>query len=440
MKAKKNYMILLLAAALFLTGCSIQTVDKMYLLPKRTEQYNNLQSAIDEAMDGLEYSAPRAGENQQTVQMVDLDGDGLQEHLVYAKGASERPLRILIFRGQGEEYVLSDIIESNGTAYDQVEYVQMDGVGGAEIVVGRQLDGQTLGAVSVYTFSNGAAEQLVSSSYRKFLTIDIDANGLTELFVLRPGQTETDRGIAEFYAMENDTVQRSNEVSMSEPADKLKRVLVGTLHGGQPAVYIASTVGDTAIITDVYVFVDGLLTNVTFSSESGTSVQTMRNYYVYADDIDNDGVVELPMLMNMKSLDELQSTERQDLIRWYAMEADGSEVDKMYTYHNFVSGWYFQLDSQWAPRLSVRNVANAYEFYLWDEDFTSARRLLTIYALTGQNREEQAMADNRFVVYKTEQFLYAASLEPVALENQINQESIIRRFHLIHQDWKTGET
>lgn len=440
MKTKQKCIWLLLAAVLLLTGCSVQTVDKMYLLPKRTEQYNDLQSAIDQAMDGLEYNAPRAGENQQTVQMVDLDGDGMQEYLVYAKGTSERPLRILVFRSQAGSYVLSDTIESNGTAYDQVEYVQMDGAGGAEIVVGRQLDGQTLGNVSVYSFSGGAAQQLISSSYRKFLTVDMDADGVTELFILRPGQTETDRGIAEFYTVRDGTVSRSNEVNMSEPADKLKRVLVGSLHGGQPAVYIASAVGDTAIITDVYAIVDGLLSNVTFSNESGTSVQTMRNYYVYADDIDNDGVVELPMLMNMKTLDEPRTGERQDLIRWYAMEADGSEVDKMYTYHNFVAGWYFQLDSEWAPRLSVRNIGNAYEFYLWDVDFTSARRLLTIYALTGQNREEQAMLDNRFVVHKTEQFLYAASLEPVALENQISQESIIRRFHLIHQDWKTGET
>lgn len=440
MKVKQKCIWLLLAAVLLLSGCSVQTVDKMYLLPKRTEQYNDLQSAIDQAMEGLEYNAPRAGENQQTVQMVDLDGDGMQEYLVFAKGTSERPLRILVFRSRDGSYILSDTIESNGTSYDQVEYVQMDGTGGVEIVVGRQLDGQTMGNVSVYSFSGGTAEQLLSSSYRKFLTVDMDADGVTELFILRPGQMETDRGIAEFYTVRDGTVSRSNEVNMSEPADKLKRVLVGTLHGGQPAVYIASAVGDTAIITDVYALVDELLTNVTFSNESGTSIQTMRNYYVYADDIDNDGVVELPMLMNMKTLDEPRAGERQDLIRWYAMEADGNEVDKMYTYHNFVAGWYFQLDSVWAPRLSVRNIGNAYEFYLWDEDYTSARRLLTIYALTGQNREEQAMLDNRFVVYKTEQFLYAASLEPAALENQINQESIIRRFHLIHQDWKTGET
>lgn len=174
MKTKQKCIWLLLAAVLLLTGCSVQTVDKMYLLPKRTEQYNDLQSAIDQAMDGLEYNAPRAGENQQTVQMVDLDGDGMQEYLVYAKGTSERPLRILVFRSQAGSYVLSDTIESNGTAYDQVEYVQMDGAGGAEIVVGRQLDGQTLGNVSVYSFSGGAAQQLISSSYRKFLTVDME--------------------------------------------------------------------------------------------------------------------------------------------------------------------------------------------------------------------------------------------------------------------------
>ena len=70
---------LLILASLLLTGCALQTVDEMYALPKRSKEYDSLQSAIDSAMYGLSYSAPVSGENQQTVQMADLDGDGVEE-------------------------------------------------------------------------------------------------------------------------------------------------------------------------------------------------------------------------------------------------------------------------------------------------------------------------------------------------------------------------
>ena len=69
---------LLILASILLTGCALQTVDEMYALPKRSKEYDSLQSAIDSAMYGLSYSAPVSGENQQTVQMADLDGDGVE--------------------------------------------------------------------------------------------------------------------------------------------------------------------------------------------------------------------------------------------------------------------------------------------------------------------------------------------------------------------------
>lgn len=439
MGRKISLAFFLLLAVLMLGGCAV-TVDEMYCPPKRSEEYNNLQSAIDGAMSELSYCAPRAGEYQQTVQIADLDGDGEQEYLLFAKGTMERPLRILIFRNVDGDYNLVNTIESNGTAFEQVEYVQIDGKGGVEVVVGYQLNDRVLRAVTVYSFSGDEVKQLMSVNYTKFLTVDLDKDGRSELFVLRPGQTDTDNGVAELYGMENGAMERSNEVSMSRPADNLKRVIVGQLYGGQQAIYVASAVGETAIVTDVYTVNNGMLTNVSFSHESGTSIQTMRNYYVYADDIDNDGVVELPDLISMISLNGMGQPEKQDLIRWYSMDPNGKEVDKLYTYHNFVGGWYVQLESQWIHLLTVQNNSNQYEFYLWNEDQSSADKIFTIYAFTGANRNEQSLNSGRFILYQTDAMIYAASLEECATNYELTQENLIERFHMIQQDWITGET
>ena len=69
-------IVSLLLAVLILSGCGMRTVHELYQLPKRSEEYNNLQSAIDSVMNGLEYCAPLFGQHLQTVQMADLDGDG----------------------------------------------------------------------------------------------------------------------------------------------------------------------------------------------------------------------------------------------------------------------------------------------------------------------------------------------------------------------------
>lgn len=440
MRRCSKIIISILSAALLLSGCTMRTVGQMYQLPHRSDDYNNLQSAIDNAMSGLDYSAPLAGENRQTVHIADLDGDEEPEYLVFAKGSAERPLRILIFNEVEDTFVHVDTIESNGSAFDQVEYVEMDGNHGVEIVVGSQLSDQVLRSVAVYTYTAGQIQQMMTANYTKFLTEDLNKDGLYELFLLRPGQTDTDNGIAELYLVNQGVMERSNEVNMSAPTDKLKRILIGKLHDDKTAVYVASTAGETALITDVYTIVDDRLANVSFSNESGTSVKTMRNYYVYADDIDNDGVVELPYLISMQPLEGEPGSDRQELIRWYAMQSDGGEIDKLYTYHNFVGGWYLELDSTIAPRIAVKQIGNTYEFYLWDEQFRYEQPVMTIYALSGQSREIQSREEGRFVLYKTESITYAASLKIAAAACGVTQENLLRAFHLIQQDWKTGET
>lgn len=422
------------------SGCVFSTVNEMYQLPKRSEEYHALQQVIDSAMGDMSYCAPLSGQQRQTVQMADLDGDGVQEYILFAKAESELPLRLLIFDKKEEQYVHVDTIESNGTAFDRVEYMQMDEYPGLEIVVGRQVSDQVMRSLSVYTFSGGEGEQLLSTNYQRYLTVNLTRDERQELMVLRPGLTETDRGVVELYSVQNGNVERSVEVNMSEPIDKLKRILIGRLYDDIPAVYIASAIGDSALITDVYAVIDGVLTNVTFSNESGTSVKTLRNYYVYADDIDDDGVVELPHLIDMRQPDQSHISSAQHVIRWYAMTADGGEVDKLYTYHNYVGGWYLELNNQWAPRVFVQQQGNMYQFCLWNEDGTEYKKLLSIYTLTGQNRHEQSNVDGRFVIHESETVVYAASVEDDALSYGLTDKTLPRYFRLIQQDWNTGET
>ena len=439
MRKKVKTILCLLMAALLLAGCSIRTVDEMYKLPKRSEDYSNLQSVMENAMIGLEFSAPLSGDNQQSVQMADLDGDEDEEYLVFTKGTSQLPLRILIFDRQKDVFVHTDTVESNGASFDQVEYVQMDDTPGVEIVVGRQVSDQLARSVSVYTFAGGEAEQLMTTNYRKFVTVDINDDKTSELFLLRSGQAESDNGVAELYSMEAGVMERSNEVSLSCPADKLKRILVGDLSDKKTAVYVASAVDDTSLITDVYTLKEDRLVNVSLSNESGTAVQTLRNYYVYADDMNDDGIVELPKLVPMVPLDHGSSTGSNDLILWYSIGSDGATTDKMYTYYDSVGGWYLELDKGLTPRVSVRRLSNVYEFYIWKDGYVGAEKLMTIYTLTGQNREEQSTANGRFVLLRTDTVTYVASLDAAAANYQITQESLIHSFHLIHRDWNTGE-
>lgn len=436
---KNRILLLLLALICCLSGCSLHSVRDLYCLPKRSESYQDLQAAIDEHMTDLEYCAPLTGENRQPVQLADLDGDGEQECLLFAKGEGELPLKILIFDLENGRYTLRQRVEGNGTAFDLVEYVPMDRSPGMELIVGRQLNDQLLRAASVYTFSESQLHQQILTVYTEFLTCDLDSDGLRELLVLRAAENQADNGIAELFRIRNGVVEKSPEAALSAPTENLKRIISGKLNGGQPAVFVGSSVDENAIITDIYTLIDDAFTNISLSAEAGTSVQTLRNYYVYAEDIDSDGEVELPCLINMLPLNAMQDAGQQHLIRWYAMGPDGSQLTKRYTFHNYEGGWYLELGDGWASRITVVQESNAYGFYLWDEERTAAEKIFTVYVLSGQDREAQAVENNRFLLHKGGTVVFAARMEVASGVLEITQADLVDSFRLIRQAWNTGE-
>jgi hypothetical protein len=434
------WLSLLLSLALLLSGCTMRTMDEMYRLPRRSETDDHLQSAIESAMEDLNYAAPIAGENQQTVQMADLSGDGTLEYIVFARDPANKSIRILVFDQTGENFQLISVIESHGSAFEQVEYADMDDRPGLEMVVGRQVSDQVLRSLSVYTFSGGTPAQLLTANYQKFLTFDLTEDGKPELVLIQPGESDADRGIVTLYSHGEDGIERTREVELSAPATAVKRIMTARLESGENAVYVASSVDESAVITDVFTLREGVLTNISASRESGTSVQTLRNYYVYADDIDGDAVLELPSLITMRPIRNSTSAEKQYLIRWYALDIQGQAHTKRHTFHSYVGGWYLELEDAWAERVSVVQAGGTYWFYVWDEKFENAELCFSVHVLSGSDREEAAEIDNRFVLHRSEGVIYAARLETGAAHYQTAKEDLIPSFHLIYQAWKTGET
>ena len=274
-------------------------------------------------------------------------------------------------------------------------------------------------------------EQQIGLNCVQFVCTDLDSDGISELLIFRSGEYPNKFGIAELYTIRNGWLERSNQVNLSTPVDNIKRIMLSPLNDGTPAVFVASDLDGSAVITDIYALPSGVLANIGLYGESGTTIQIHRNYFLYANDIDHDGVLELPYLIPTASSEQAQMN--QYLIRWYALNVDGSEVDKVYSYHNYVGGWYLTMSEQMGENVSVTPMGNSYEF-----KFTQLNgkltRFMTIYAFTGQQREEQAVSDNRFILYRTESTVYAAHLDVTSAAYGITQESIKNAFHMIVND------
>ena len=308
------------------------------------------------------------------------------------------------------------------------------------MVVGIRVGEQVQRSVAVYTFRNNDAELMLLNGYTKFVTCDLNENGLSELMVFRQGEMETHSATAVLYQTRKGQIERSLEQSLSRGAGDIRRIMQGKLQNGTSAVYVASTSDSTATVTDVLTLVEERLVNLTFSEAVNTSVPIVRNFYVYADDINEDGIIEIPAAFTMKPISPWPQEEEKYFLRWYSLDENGWEYNKMFTFHNFMGGWYLKLRSDWASRITVEQNNGEFQFYLWDDSYQTATPLFTVYVFTGSNRDEEAVNDGRFALYRAEGIAYAASLEEMSATFNITEDYLIESFRLIRQDWQTGET
>ncbi len=431
MHRRLKMVILLVLAVLILGGCSLRTVDKLYCRPKRSQAEDDLQAVINKAMLKLNYSAPLNGENLQAVQQADLDGDGIDEYLLFASDNSEKPLKILIFCQLASGYVLMDTIEGYGFAFDFVEYAQMDNRPGLEIIVGRQVSNELIRSVSVYRFTSGFSRLLVSSSYSRMMTSDLNEDGIREMVLLNPGESAVSKGTATFYGFKDDQMQRLAVANLSESMADVQLMKLGLLQDGVPAVYVTSISNDHSLVTDIFALQNECFSNVTDGIRTGT----LHNYYVYPQDIDGDTILELASLIKMPSF----GNSKKYFMGWYSVDRNGTKTDKLFTYHNFADGWYFVLEKEWLKTMSVVRTEDACIFYMWDEEFDKSEIVMEIYTQIEQNREKHEADNDSVVLYKGDTVTYIAHLEESAQSYGLTAEQLSERFHMMRAELNTKE-
>ena len=148
---------------------------------------------------------PPPAPNIQSVQLVDLDGDGVEEALAFFRSNSEeRPLKIYIFQAVEDSYEQVALIEGSGTAIHSISYMDMDGDGVQELIVGWRVNAEYQ-AVGVYSIRDFTPQLLMEGLYTQYEVLDFDGDGVQEIVLLR--SDTNGEPVAEYYDWEEQTLQ-----------------------------------------------------------------------------------------------------------------------------------------------------------------------------------------------------------------------------------------
>lgn len=422
-----------LVLVLALGGCSLETsVENLFTLPEVPVEYTGLANTLNAYLkNGYEYTAPTGGTNLQSLQMIDLDGDGHKEAVAFFRcSADENPLKILIFRAEGEAFALQCTIESGGTSIDSVSFRDFDGDGKLEVAVGWRISAEVQ-TVAVYRLRGSSAETLMQNGYSRFIVDDLDSDGLFDLLLFR---TDADGStLAEHFRWTEGELRSRGECRLSCTAAELNRgsIVCGKLDSQNNAAFVTGVDEGDQAMTDILVSRDGELKNVALSRTTGASEVRYSFCQLRPQDINNDGIIEIPYPADST----VRSAGR--VFFWYRFNGRGDSIWVMDTYHNLPDGWYLALNEDWHGCLRGTSLTNTEKGTCVTLQ-VNGETVLYLYSFSGEDRERDARSDGRTLLMQRTNVAYAMRITEEGEAIGVSNEWVNSHFYLISTAWTDG--
>lgn len=394
-------IIVMLLCLLTLTGCGLRSGDDLYALPKTSVEYESLQKELQQLLDsGLEYAAPLSGSNTQPVQDVDLNGDGIGEAVAFFRDSSaqDASLQVYLFaQNEDGEYEVMTVIGGQGTAINSVTYSRLTEEENLQVVISWQIS-SGIYALSAYSvWQGGSQELLASQNYTRYTIQDMNADGLDELILLHLDPADVSTNRAECYSYADGGLAKRSEAYLSYDLSSIDRVHFSRLYSGENALYVTGNATDTTgtestsgiQITDILVLKDGKLVNVTWDDSASSSLVTRRRLYVSDQDLNWDGIWEVPVISSCYERQEggaVCVSETFYLVSWVQFDAQGNQHLLGTTYYNSSDGWYLTIPEEWKGEIALARSD-------YNEGITSERSI-QFYALKEQGEEDNLLQTN----------------------------------------------
>lgn len=425
---------------LLLSACSPgRDMEELMALPRLSQEYLALQKVLDGIQaEGAAFSAPVSGSYRQSVQFYDVNGDGMEEALAFFRSAGERPLKIYIFIRDGSSYAPAAVVEGDGTNIESVTYLDMDGDGWTELVVGWGMAAD-MKMLTVYSLKAFQVSPIATADYHQYTTGDLNGDDHSELLLVRLGEADK-AGSAELIGIGQDGETVSTAAHLSAGLESVSRIACAPLLNRSCALYVEGSL-QGGLVTDVFLYENDALRNITLTGD--LSEITFRSSTVGMRDLNGDGVPEIPIPRALPAQGETVYR----ALDWYCLNSRGVRRLQLSTYHNFSDSWYLVLSEYWGSNISIRREDSdtgerAVVFSRWNGTDKAVTDFLVIYSISGASRDELAARPGRLILYSGPEITYAAQLllskEDWSLAPDDAQ--LRRSFGLIYSEWINGST
>ncbi len=373
---KKIYILIIAVLLTFaLCGCGSTSFDSDSMLrpPKTSGDGQEICEALEKHLGRQPlFRYPRSGEYRSAITMEDLDGDDVEEAIVfYASSTESAVANVAVLRYRKGEWSVASTAEGLGGNVNILMFADLIPESESrEMVVGWKV-GSNSGLLTAYTYSEnilqsivieeaGSAEGQTASGYTGAAVCDMDGDGAEEIMTATLNTVAGTSTVRMLKYLKGEGAERlftAGAASLDGSVSRYSKVTVGMLDDTTQALIIDSYKGSDTMYTEAVCW-DKINASLfaPFNDASGAVSGTDRTAITDSSDPDGDGLTEIPKHTLLPCYDE-KSSEKYYRTSWYSYDsASGrlSEKSELETIQNTLDGYYVTLPPSWPSDITVR--------------------------------------------------------------------------------------
>lgn len=342
-----------------LCGCEItMSADELMHPPRLTEEqediYNALLGATENYAVKLKY--PRSGDYKSAFVMYDIDADNTNEAIVFYDNATagssstEASINIAVFDEVDGKWTLTEKFQYSSSDIDQIDFLH-NSDGTIDIAIGF-ITGLSERVLDVYSYNaERKLEQIYQENYTKLFVCDADSDGIDEILVFDNNYVSM-TSIMEIVQPDKN-FEISAAVKMHEDISEISSIQTATAPDGRFIIYVDALNVANTLITEVIAYDGEGAVNLTYDIQRGYNVQTTRPSGILSEDIDSDGIIEVPSASVLPGYENEEKESRESAIQWLVLEND-TFTRKHYSYCNLNDGYIFVFPERWVGLVTVK--------------------------------------------------------------------------------------
>lgn len=401
MKHSKRFCRWLLCTllCLCLAGCSMPgeqvQVEELLRAPKLSGDYGDVQTALNDWLgESAQLKYPMQGDLLSPFLIHDLDGDGQQDAAVlYTTAQSSNVCVAILQKGSDGMWQVRQNAEGLADTVDSVGLAQLQPGDASQLVVG-YVAAQGDHYLAVYSYTDGVLSTILEQQYQQYLVEDITGGGNQDLILM---STLEDGGV-------------QIELLTVDKEGSFQQVAVMGLSANRFAgcASVAAGVGADGrhyLVLDGWTGISGNnLASVLLRFDEDTQqmvpadqISTEKLYTaslrnvpsLVSQDLDGDGIVEIPTQPDEAGLLNMSQSRRMDFIVW--MDYTSPHPEKSFGLLDEETNCYIELPMEWEGNLKLTDSEQydgAVELRTVDEDqlVMTLRLVRTTSSLKGWTR------------------------------------------------------